>query len=233
MNHALIVEDDIQIAELLRLHLKDMHFEPTIRTNGTAGLNEALSGKYQLLLLDIMLPEMDGIDICREVRAKNKEVPIIMITAKTEEIDKVLGLETGADDYITKPFSIRELQARIKAVTRRSNQKQTSGKNTNEGVLSFEGLKVDTELRAVFKNEERLHLTTKEFDLLSLLAQNPGKSFSRQQLLNLVWQYDFEGFEHTVNSHINRLRAKIEEDMADPQYILTTWGYGYRFNELK
>ncbi len=233
MSEALIVEDDVHIAELLSIHLKDLNFNPTIKGDGREGLNEALTNKYNLILLDIMLPSMDGIDVCREIRSTNKDVPIIMLTAKTEEIDKVVGLETGADDYITKPFSIRELQARIKAVVRRSIKRDQGFKEDDSKVLDFGDIKIDVDKRAVWKHNERLHLTTKEFDLLALLAQNPGKSFSRQQLLNLVWEYDFAGFEHTVNSHINRLRAKIEENMADPKYILTTWGFGYRFNELK
>ncbi len=231
MERSLIVEDDRQIAELLSIHLKDLNLEPTIKGDGKAGLQEALTNKYSLILLDIMLPGMDGIDVCREIRSQNKSVPIIMLTAKTEEIDKVVGLETGADDYITKPFSIRELQARIKAVMRRSKKDPQASAVGDSRILDFGALKVDVDKRAVWKNEERLHLTTKEFDLLTLLAQSPGKSFSRQQLLKLVWEYDFAGFEHTVNSHINRLRAKIENDMADPQYILTTWGFGYRFSE--
>lgn len=233
MENSLIIEDDKHIAELLSIHLKDLNLEPTIRFNGKEGLQEALTNKYSVILLDIMLPGMDGIDVCREIRSTNKTVPIIMLTAKTEEIDKVVGLETGADDYITKPFSIRELQARIKAVMRRSKTSDLGETDIENKILDFGILKIDVDKRAVWKNDERLHLTTKEFDLLALLAQNPGKSFSRQQLLKLVWEYDFVGFEHTVNSHINRLRAKIEQDMADPSFILTTWGFGYRFNELK
>lgn len=233
MNRVLIVEDDNQIAELLSIHLRDLHFEPTIKNDGREGLTEALANSYDLIILDIMLPGMDGIDICREVRSTNKSVPIVMLTAKTEEIDKVVGLETGADDYITKPFSIRELQARIKAIMRRSGKNATLDGGSNNNLLNFGEIKIDIDKRAVLKNDQRLHLTTKEFDLLALLAQNPGKSFSRQQLLQLVWEYDFAGFEHTVNSHINRLRAKIEADMADPKFILTTWGFGYRFNEMK
>jgi DNA-binding response OmpR family regulator len=233
METSLIIEDDIHIAELLSIHLKDLHLEPTIRSNGKDGLEEALKNTYSVILLDIMLPGMDGIDVCREIRSTNKTVPIIMLTAKTEEIDKVVGLETGADDYITKPFSIRELQARIKAVIRRSKKSHAPDVGAEHKLLEFGELRIDVDKRAVWKDDERLHLTTKEFDLLSLLAQNPGKSFSRQQLLKLVWEYDFAGFEHTVNSHINRLRAKIEQNMADPTFILTTWGFGYRFNEMK
>jgi DNA-binding response OmpR family regulator len=233
METSLIIEDDKHIAELLSIHLKDLHLEPTIRSNGREGLEEALKNEYSIILLDIMLPGMDGIDVCKEIRSTNKNVPILMLTAKTEEIDKVLGLETGADDYITKPFSIRELQARIRAVLRRSRKTPSNSLEIEQKLLDFGEIKLDVDKRAVWKSGERLHLTTKEFDLLSLLAQNPGKSFSRQQLLKLVWEYDFAGFEHTVNSHINRLRSKIEHNMAEPQFILTTWGFGYRFNEMK
>jgi len=176
------------------------------------------------------LPSLDGVGVCRKIRAKNITTPVIMLTAKTEEIDKVLGLETGADDYITKPFSIREFQARIKAVMRRAMPPELENAAGNK-ILEFEGLKVDLEKRAVYKNDVEIQMTNKEFDLLQVMASHPGKSFSRQNLLNLVWGYDFEGLEHTVNSHINRLRSKIEEDLAKPNYIQTSWGYGYRFNE--
>ncbi len=230
MKRALIIEDDHKIAELVSIHLRDLHFKTIHAQDGVEGLNSALSKPFDIIILDIMLPGYDGIDICQQVRAKGKKVPIIMLTAKTEEIDKVLGLETGADDYITKPFSVRELQARVKALMRRTQP--TNHRNSEEDViLDFGELKIDVDRRIVSKNKSRLELTPKEFDLLSLLASKPGKSFNRKDLLNLVWGYDFIGFEHTVNSHINRLRAKIENDMANPRYILTTWGYGYRFSE--
>jgi len=153
-----------------------------------------------------------------------------MLTSKSEEIDKVIGLESGADDYMTKPFSVRELQARVKAIMRRSSTADTNIL-AKKDVLSFTDLVIDTDKRTAFKNKERVDLTQKEFELLTILASSPGKSFSRQDLLNLVWGYEFEGLEHTVNSHINRIRAKIENEMAKPNYVLTTWGYGYRFNE--
>jgi len=153
-----------------------------------------------------------------------------MLTSKSEEIDKIIGLESGADDYMTKPFSVRELQARVKAILRRSNNDDISI-GSRMDLLSFTDLVIDTDKRTAFKNKNRIDLTQKEFELLTILASSPGKSFSRQDLLNLVWGYEFEGLEHTVNSHINRIRAKIESDMAKPIYVLTTWGYGYRFNE--
>jgi len=226
---ALIVEDDPQIAELLSIHVADLHFEPHIIADGLRAIDALRTQNFDLILLDIMLPNADGLDVCKAIRTRSN-TPIIMITAKSEEIDKVVGLESGADDYITKPFSIRELKARIRSVLRRSS-KDGILTSTNFEILKFENLKIDQEKRIATKDNTRIDLTTKEFDLLSLLASNPGKSFNRKNLLNLIWGYDFQGMEHTVNSHINRLRAKIEEDLAEPKYILTTWGFGYRFNE--
>ncbi|MCL4147589.1 UNVERIFIED_CONTAM: hypothetical protein GTU68_010698 [Idotea baltica] len=171
---------------------------------------------------------MDGIEVCKRLR-KEKNTPIIMLTAKSEEIDRVLGLEIGADDYITKPFSIRELLARIKAVMRRTEVKKSSIKDSASIIV--EGMLVDIEKRKVLLNDQRIELSPKEFELLVLMASNPGRNYTRTELLNIIWGYNFEGYEHTVNSHINRLRAKIESDMANPIYILTTWGVGYKFNE--
>ena len=171
---------------------------------------------------------MDGVDVCKKLRLE-KNTPVIMLTSKSEEIDRVLGLEIGADDYITKPFSIRELMARIKAVLRRTqNQNEPQTKNST---LSFENLNIDVEKRKILVHDQRIELSPKEFELLVLMASNPGRNYSRSELLNVIWGYNFEGYEHTVNSHINRLRAKIEKDMANPTFILTTWGVGYKFNE--
>lgn len=171
---------------------------------------------------------MDGVEICKKVRAE-KNTPIIMLTAKSEEIDRVLGLEIGADDYITKPFSIRELLARIKAVIRRTSTKKMVKNDSSS--ISAEGLYIDIDKRKVLLDDKRVELSPKEFELLVLMASNPGRNYTRNALLNIIWGYNFEGYEHTVNSHINRLRAKIESDMANPNYILTTWGVGYKFNE--
>jgi two-component system alkaline phosphatase synthesis response regulator PhoP len=176
-----------------------------------------------------MLPGINGFDICLEIRKKKKHIPILMITSRSEENDKVTGFENGADDYIVKPFSIRELVARVKAILRR-----TKGANAelaeSDKKLIFEGITIDLENRIVLLGKKNIELSPKEFDLLYLLAKHPGRSYSRQQLLDTIWGYQFEGFEHTVNSHINRLRSKIEKDMTDPKFILTTWGIGYRFN---
>lgn len=230
MEKILIVEDDNNIAELVAINLQDVGCEVTIENDGLAGHDRAMKNHFDLLLLDINLPKMTGLDICKNIRKHRRYVPIMMMTAKSDENDIVMGLEVGADDYITKPFSVKELVARVKAVLRRTraanSELQQSGK-----VLTFPELVIDTENRTVLLREERVDLTPKEYDLLYTLAKKPGRSYSRQQLLDTVWGYEFEGLEHTVNSHINRLRMKIEKDLHNPQYIITTWGVGYRFND--
>lgn len=231
MRKVLIVEDDRDIVELLKIHLKDLQCDCDVAYEGDIGLQKALDNNYDLLILDVMLPRKDGMEICREVRSKNSRVPILMLTAKSEEIDKVLGLEMGADDYLTKPFSIREFIARVKAIFRRMEMMNANAQKAGSALLQFGDLGVDIDKRKVTLHDKRIDLSPKEFELLSLLASNPGKSYDRAKILNLVWGYDFEGYEHTVNSHINRLRSKIEPDIQQPTYILTTWGVGYRFNE--
>ncbi|MGJ8732485.1 response regulator transcription factor [Cellulophaga fucicola] len=228
MKQILIIEDDPEIIQLLEIHLTDMVYSTTKAMDGETGLNLALENNYDLILLDLTLPVMDGIEVCKKLRTK-KNTPIIMLTAKSEEIDRVLGLEIGADDYLTKPFSIRELLARIKAVLRRSDTPEPEKNNST--TLNFEGLFIDIDKRKVLHNKQKIDLSPKEFELLVLMASNPGRNYSRTELLNIIWGYNFEGYEHTVNSHINRLRAKIESNMAQPMYILTTWGVGYKFNE--
>ncbi|WP_339704336.1 response regulator transcription factor [uncultured Kriegella sp.] len=228
MKQILIIEDDPEIIKLLEIHLTDLIYSTTKAMDGELGLKLALENDYDLILLDLTLPSMDGVEICKALRAK-KNTPIIMLTAKSEEIDRVLGLEIGADDYITKPFSIRELLARIKAVMRRTDTRHNEEKNTAS--LSAEGLEIDIDKRKVLLKNHKIELSPKEFELLVLMASNPGRNYTRTELLNIIWGYNFEGYEHTVNSHINRLRAKIESDMANPVYILTTWGVGYKFNE--
>ena len=230
MEKVLIVEDDVNIAELVALNLRDAGCEVTVENDGLAGHDRALRETFNLLILDINLPKMSGLDICKNVRKHRRYVPIMMMTAKSEENDIVTGLEVGADDYITKPFSVKELVARVKAVLRRT-QATNSDLQKSGKVLSFPDLTIDTENRVVILRGERVDLTPKEFDLIYVLAKKPGRSFSRQQLLDAVWGYEFEGLEHTVNSHINRLRIKIEKDVQNPIYILTSWGVGYRFND--
>lgn len=180
--------------------------------------------------MDLMLPEMDGISICQRLRALDNYTPILMLTAKSEEIDKIIGLESGADDYLTKPFKIREFIARVKAIMRRQDQYKESAQAKAKNML-FGELELDETMRKVILSKKRIELTPKEFDLLLLMAKNPGRSYSRGELLELIWGYDFSGYEHTVNAHINRLRSKIENDPNHPQFILTTWGVGYRFND--
>ncbi len=228
MKNILIIEDDPEIIKLLEIHLTDLIYVTSKAMDGELGLNMALENDYDLILLDLTLPSMDGVEICKRLRNK-KNTPIIMLTAKSEEIDRVLGLEIGADDYITKPFSIRELLARIKAVLRRTDIKEIKEQNTSS--ITAERLHIDIEKRKVLLDNQKIELSPKEFELLVLMASNPGRNYTRTELLNMIWGYNFEGYEHTVNSHINRLRAKIESDMANPNFILTTWGVGYKFNE--
>ncbi|WP_396634544.1 response regulator transcription factor [Maribacter sp. R86514] len=228
MKRILIIEDDPEIIKLLELHLSDVSYETTMAMNGNEGLQLALDYDFELILLDLTLPGLDGVEVCRKLRA-TKNTPVIMLTAKSEEIDRVLGLEIGADDYMTKPFSIRELLARIKAVLRRTNKVEKKQEDTS--IILAEGLKIDIDKRKVVLGDYKIDLSPKEFELLVLMASNPGRNYTRTELLNIIWGYNFEGYEHTVNSHINRLRAKIESDMANPNYILTTWGVGYKFNE--
>lgn len=231
MNKVLVIEDDPEIVDLLEIHLKDLSCEVIKANSGEDGLLAIKDNALDLVILDIMLPGIDGMEVCRRIRSEQRTVPVLMLTAKSEEIDKVLGLEIGADDYLTKPFSIREFIARVKAIFRRTKMIEESLKSNAGNLLEFGDLKIDIEMRKVTVHGKKVELSPKEFELLILLASNRGKSYNRSRLLNLVWGYDFEGYEHTVNSHINRLRAKIEPDMANPLYILTTWGVGYKFNE--
>tara|TARA_R110002033_G_scaffold47786_5_gene93262 strand:- start:44688 stop:45392 length:705 start_codon:yes stop_codon:yes gene_type:complete len=228
MKKILIIEDDPEIIKLLEIHLTDLVFKISKATNGITGLQMALENNYDIIILDLTLPNMNGIEVCKQLRAV-KNTPIIMLTAKSEEIDRVLGLEIGADDYITKPFSIRELLARIKAVMRRNTILKEEKKGSS--IIHIEGMQIDVNKRKVLINNKKIELSPKEFELLLLMANNPGRNYTRTELLNIIWGYNFSGYEHTVNSHINRLRAKIEADMANPNYILTTWGVGYKFNE--
>jgi DNA-binding response OmpR family regulator len=202
----------------------------TIR-NGKEALDLVHNNTFDLIILNFMLPGMNGMEICRKIRLFNYITPILILSAKAEEIDKVLGLETGADDYLTKPFSVREFIARVKVIFRRKENERILHDKPNKYLLQFDDLEIDIDKRKVTLQNQRIDLSPKEFDLISLLASNPGKSYSRMQLLNLIWGYNFEGYEHTVNTHINRLRGKIERDISNPRFILTTWGIGYRFNE--
>jgi two-component system alkaline phosphatase synthesis response regulator PhoP len=230
MSKILIIEDDRDIADLIAIHMDDNGHESTKVHDGKEGLLKALEGLHDLIILDLKLPGMDGLEICQKLRMEKMETPIIMLTSKSEEIDKVLGLEIGADDYMTKPFSLRELVARVKTVLRRGRPRGEPAARQGE-IIEFENFYLDVSKRIVKSYNKQQELSPKEFDMLVLLARNPGKTYSRSDLLNQVWGVDFEGFEHTVNSHINRLRSKIEKNMNVPEFILTTWGVGYKFKD--
>jgi DNA-binding response OmpR family regulator len=226
----LIIEDNHDIAELVRLHLHDCEAEADIEYNGASGLAQARSRDYDLIILDLMLPGLDGLEVCRRLREHRAYIPILMLTAKSSELDRVVGLEVGADDYLTKPFSIRELVARVRAIFRRVDA-LGGGQPEAAHLIDHGDLRIDRDRHSVSLNGKPLELTAREFELLWHFACHPGRAYRREQLLNHVWGAGYEGYEHTVNSHINRLRAKIEDDPARPHYILTVWGVGYKFND--
>ena len=213
---------------MILLNIRDIDCEGNIAADGKQALELHARNDYQLVILDLMLPEIDGLEVCRQLRPSEPYVPILMLTSKSSELDRVLGLEVGADDYITKPFSIPELLARIKAQFRRMEalQSESTAPALN---ITFGDLTINTAKRQVIIDGTEISLTAREFDLLLHFATHPGLVFTRMHLLEQVWGYHYEGYEHTVNSHINRLRAKIERDPAKPAYILTVWGVGYRF----
>jgi len=231
MSKILIIEDDRDIADLLSIHMEDHGHSTTRIYDGKEGLLAGLEQEHELIILDLKLPGLDGLEICKKLRQEKVQTPVIMLTSRSEEIDKVLGLEIGADDYMTKPFSIRELQARVKTVLRRG--RPVGGEPGEEvELVECENFHLNITKRMVMAYQKKVELSPKEFDMLVLLATHPGKTYSRSDLLNQVWGVDFEGFEHTVNSHINRLRSKIEKNMNEPEFILTTWGVGYKFKDF-
>jgi len=229
----LVLEDNKDLAQLLEIHLRDLSFEVDLAFDGVDGLAKSESTMYDLVILDLMLPEMDGLEVCRKIRSKPTYVPIIMLTSKSSELDRVLGLEMGADDYVTKPFSIRELMARVKAMFRRLDELRSEQALDESPVVKVADMIIDPEKRKVLLKEKPIDLTAKEFDLLYYFSRHAGRVFTRSHLLDSVWGYGHEGYEHTVNSHINRLRAKVEEDPSHPVYILTVWGVGYQFAEFE
>jgi DNA-binding response OmpR family regulator len=229
----LVVEDEPDIAKLVKLHLEDIGCEVTCAHDGIVGLAEAEAKPYALMILDLKLPGLDGLELCRRLRAKGRYTPILMLTSKSSELDRVLGLEMGADDYLTKPFSVMELTARAKAIFRRVELLGGKGEEAPATRISVHDLSIDLERHSVTVRGSAVDLTAKEFELLSWFAQHPGRVYSRDQLLDHVWGYQHSGYDHTVNSHINRLRAKIESDPQNPQYILTVWGVGYKFAEAR
>lgn len=225
----LIIEDERDIADLIRLHLRDLNYAVTIARDGNAGLRHANAADWDLIILDLRLPGIDGLEICRRIRQESQYVPILMLTSKSSELDRVVGLEVGADDYVTKPFSVLELKARVKAILRRAQLPENAAYKSPP-TIAVGGLIIDPATRHVSIRGEAVELTAKEFDLLLHFASNPGRVFRRTELLDCVWGYGHAGYEHTVNSHINRLRAKIENDPARPDFIVTVWGVGYKMH---
>ena len=232
----LVVEDDPDIGRLVTLQLGELQIESRLVSDGLTALNEAKAGHWDLLILDLMLPRMDGLEICRKLRAAQNVTPILMLTAKSSEIDRVLGLELGADDYLTKPFSMLELAARVKGVFRRAEQQaqaKAAAEQAPQQLIEHLDLHIDLQRHEAQLRGKALELTAKEFELLVYFARSPGRVFTRAQLLDQVWGYSHSGYEHTVNSHINRLRSKIESDPANPEYVQTVWGVGYKFAERR
>lgn len=227
MAKILIVEDELAIAELEKDYLELSDFDVDIETDGTAGLNAALDKEYDLLVLDLMLPGTDGFEICRRVR-EEKNIPILMVSAKKDDIDKIRGLGLGADDYMTKPFSPSELVARVKAHLARYERLMGAGVKENS-VVEIRGIKIDKTARRVYVNGEEKPFTTKEFDLLTFLAENPNHVFTKDELFREIWDMESIGDIATVTVHIKKIREKIETNTAKPQYIETIWGVGYRF----
>ena len=223
----LVVEDEPDLAEIVRLHLADAGLVPEVVNDGALGLQKALAQPYDLIVLDRMLPGLDGLEVLRRLRASGRTVPVLLLTALGAEPERVDGLDAGADDYVAKPFSVRELMARVRALLRRVQMEHAD--DAPVPPMRRGDLLLDPGKRKVQIGGEPVELTAKEFDLLALFARHPGRAFSREELLDKVWGYQYPGYSHTVNSHINRLRAKIETDPANPRYVQTVWGVGYRF----
>lgn len=227
----LVVEDDENISSAISEYFSRAGYSVKTVEDGLMGVKAALDDPPDAVVLDLMLPKMDGLAVCRELRDKVSYLPILMLTAKDDVVDKVLGLEMGADDYITKPFSLRELEARIKSVLRRTRTASSSDGSKTEAPITRGRLRIDPARREVTIGERQVDLTPKEFDLLRLFAANPGRVFPRKYLLEKIWDYSYEGYDRTIDSHINRLRAKIEENPENPQMVLTVWGIGYKFSD--
>ena len=233
MNRVLVIEDELDIAKLVQLHLQDLPCEVNLAFDGIAGLAEAEANPYELIILDLKLPGLDGLEVCKRLRARGRYTPILMLTSKSSELDRVLGLEMGADDYLTKPFSVMELTARVKALFRRVEMLGKKEEADEARVIQAREMVIDIERHAVMVRGQGVELTAREFDLLVHFARHPGRVYSREQLLDQVWGYQHSGYDHTVNSHINRLRSKIERDPQNPEYIHTVWGVGYKFAEMR
>ncbi|MEE8885681.1 MAG: response regulator transcription factor [Eubacteriales bacterium] len=225
-NKVLVVDDEKLIVKGIRFSLEQDGYEVSCAYDGEEALSMAKEGNYDIILLDLMLPKLSGLDVCQQIR-EFSSVPIIMLTAKGEDMDKIMGLEYGADDYITKPFNILEVKARIKAILRRTKKSEKAA--ATEKIVTAGDLKIDTESRRVYIRDKEVNLTAKEFDVLQLLATNPNKVYSRESLLNTIWGFDYPGDLRTVDVHIRRLREKIEENPSEPRYVHTKWGVGYYF----
>lgn len=229
----LIVEDQPDIRNLIALHLRDMDCEVTMAEDGPRALEYTNSTSYDLIVLDWMLPGISGIEICRSIRQQLNDTPILILTAKTSENDRVMGLDAGADDYVAKPFSVPEFLARVRVIFRRREARQEAvNVKSLDQIFRRKDLLIDVAQRQAYLGTKPIELTAKEFDLLCYLGSHPGRVFTRQQLLNAVWGSGFEGYEHTVNSHMNRLRAKIESNQGKPEYLVTVWGVGYKMADL-
>ena len=224
----LIIEDEQELAEVLKRHLEDSGFAVRTLLRGDDGVRAAEAEKFDLILLDLMLPGMDGIEVCRRLRARTVQTPIVMVTARSTELERVLGLEMGADDYIAKPFGLAELTARVKAILRRIDALQGTAVASALPIVLSNSVRIDPASREVLVRGQAVSLTPKEFDLLLHFARNPGQVYSRSQLLDAVWGYSHDGYDHAVNCHINRLRSKIEKHHARPELLLTVWGVGYK-----
>ena len=231
MNKVLVIEDELDIAKLVQLHLQDLPCEVNLAFDGIVGLAEAEAKPYDLIILDLKLPGLEGLEVCKRLRARGRYTPILMLTSKSSELDRVLGLEVGADDYLTKPFSVMELTARVKALFRRVEMLSKKEEGAQAKLLQAREMTIDIERHAVTVRGQGIELTAREFDLLVHFARHPGRVYTREQLLDQVWGYQHSGYDHTVNSHINRLRSKIERDPQNPEYIHTVWGVGYKFAE--
>ncbi len=224
----LVVDDERLLVKGIKFNLENEGYTVDTAYDGLAAVEMAKSDNYGVIILDLMMPKLDGLQTCMRIR-ENSTVPIIMLTAKGEDSDKLVGFECGADDYLTKPFNILELKARVRALLRRSSIQQTASAAEKGTRIERDGLAIDPERRCAFKDGTEIDLTVKEFDLIDLLMHNPGKVYSRESLLDLIWGYDYQGDIRTVDVHIRRLREKLETDPAKPAYIITKWGIGYFF----
>jgi DNA-binding response OmpR family regulator len=227
----LVVEDDQGIQKMITDYFRHNGYEVFAASDGEAGIKMALEERPDALILDIMLPKTDGFSVCRHIRERNPSLPILILTAKDDVVDKVLGLEMGADDYMTKPFSLRELEARVKSILRRMRAKTSESDDATEAPIVRGALRIEPSRREVTINSKVIDLTPKEFELLALFAKHPGRVYSRKFLLENIWDYTYSGYDRTIDSHINRLRAKIEEDPDNPKMVMTVWGVGYKFSD--